>query len=189
VQSFQGTVKPLGDARPAWKVLRVLGNLLSLEGFDYETSEAVRDEALGSAEEIAEHLNNHFVGVPETTNFVIDSSAGMLERVSDVPIYFADPIVRRAASLQKTSDAKAPKALMSANMMEQRGLVAGDKVKITQGVGSVVLEMALDKRLPYGVVRIAAAHPSTAGLGAMFGPIQVEKAAVSAVSTATGEGA
>jgi NADH-quinone oxidoreductase subunit G len=46
-QSFNGTVKPLGETRPAWKVLRVLGNLLGLSGFDYENSEAIRDEALG----------------------------------------------------------------------------------------------------------------------------------------------
>src|ERR1700693_6449665 len=47
-QSFNGTVKPLGEARPAWKVLRVLGNLLGLSGFDYETSEAIRDEVIGA---------------------------------------------------------------------------------------------------------------------------------------------
>ncbi|MDR0481501.1 MAG: NADH-quinone oxidoreductase subunit NuoG, partial [Gallionellaceae bacterium] len=46
VQSFKGAVKPQGEARPAWKVLRVLGNLLNVSGFDYESSEAVRDEAL-----------------------------------------------------------------------------------------------------------------------------------------------
>ena len=50
VQSFKGTVKPLGDSRPAWKVLRVLGNLLAVPGFDYDSSEAVRDEALGNAD-------------------------------------------------------------------------------------------------------------------------------------------
>ncbi len=46
-QSFNGTVKPLGETRPAWKVLRVLGNLLDLQGFNYETSEAIRNEVLG----------------------------------------------------------------------------------------------------------------------------------------------
>ncbi|MHB1237747.1 MAG: NADH-quinone oxidoreductase subunit NuoG, partial [Gallionella sp.] len=45
-QSFRGAVRPLGEARPAWKVLRVLGNLLNVPGFDYDTSEAVRDEVL-----------------------------------------------------------------------------------------------------------------------------------------------
>lgn len=46
LQSFHGVVKPQGEARPAWKVLRVLGNLLSLGGFEYDTAEAVRVDAL-----------------------------------------------------------------------------------------------------------------------------------------------
>ena len=53
VQSFHGVVKPLGEARPAWKVLRVLGNLLGLAGFEFESSEEVRDEALGDVATIA----------------------------------------------------------------------------------------------------------------------------------------
>ncbi len=46
VQSFNGTVRPAGEARPGWKVLRVLGNLLGLQGFEYETSDQVRSEAV-----------------------------------------------------------------------------------------------------------------------------------------------
>ncbi len=46
VQSFNGTVRPAGEARPGWKVLRVLGNLLGVDGFDYETSDQVRSEAV-----------------------------------------------------------------------------------------------------------------------------------------------
>jgi NADH-quinone oxidoreductase subunit G len=57
-QSFNGTVKPAGDARPGWKVLRVLGNLLELENFDYETSEAIRDELLGKETDLSARLNN-----------------------------------------------------------------------------------------------------------------------------------
>ena len=47
VQSFYAVTKPLGETRPAWKVLRVLGNLLELDGFDYESSEAVRERGTG----------------------------------------------------------------------------------------------------------------------------------------------
>src|SRR3990167_4742837 len=57
VQSFNGAVKPLGEARPAWKVLRVLGNLLDVPGFDYDSSEAVRDEVLACVN-ISQKLNN-----------------------------------------------------------------------------------------------------------------------------------
>ena len=57
-QSFHGVVKPLGDTRPAWKVLRVLGNLLSIDGFDFETSEEVRNRALGDLSALAARLDN-----------------------------------------------------------------------------------------------------------------------------------
>ena len=56
-QGFHGVVKPFGDARPAWKLLRVLGNMLDLDGFDHESSEAVRDEALAAAD-AATRLSN-----------------------------------------------------------------------------------------------------------------------------------
>ncbi|MGE5118258.1 MAG: NADH-quinone oxidoreductase subunit NuoG, partial [Betaproteobacteria bacterium] len=58
VQSFHGVVRPRGETRPAWKVLRVLGNLLGLQGFAYETSEEVRAEALGDPAALADRLSN-----------------------------------------------------------------------------------------------------------------------------------
>jgi NADH-quinone oxidoreductase subunit G len=63
-QSFNGVVRPFGDARPAWKVLRVLGNLLSLPGFDQASSEQVRDEIIPSGEGFVGGLGNGLNGVP-----------------------------------------------------------------------------------------------------------------------------
>jgi NADH-quinone oxidoreductase subunit G len=97
-QSFNGVVRAPGDARPGWKVLRVLGNLLDIPGFDYETSEAVRAAAC-PAEGIAAKLDNRITGV----RVALPQPAPGLQRVADVPSYFADPIVRRAVSLQPTS--------------------------------------------------------------------------------------
>ncbi|RAG59943.1 hypothetical protein DN536_40305, partial [Burkholderia multivorans] len=57
VQSFNGVVRPLGETRPAWKVLRVLGSLLGLPNFEYETAEEVRLAALGEAG-VASRLSN-----------------------------------------------------------------------------------------------------------------------------------
>src|SRR5574340_1080871 len=119
VQSFKGAVKPLGDARPAWKVLRVLGYLLDVAGFDYETSEAVRDEALGGMD-VAAKLNNALQG---TTQFsVLSPQSSALQRVSDVPIYSADAVVRRAASLQRTRDAVAPCVMLNGAELAKLGL-------------------------------------------------------------------
>ncbi|MBA5604630.1 NADH-quinone oxidoreductase subunit G [Duganella sp. FT3S] len=173
-QSFNGTVKPLGDTRPAWKVLRVLGNVLGLSGFDYETSEAIRDEVLGAGvTDVSARLNNAAKAAPVAAAF---GAGNAPERVTDVPIYFADAIVRRAESLQKTADAAAPKAHLSTALAQQLGVVAGDKVKVSQGSGSAILVAAIDAGLPANAVRVAAAHASTAALGSMFGSITVEKA-------------
>jgi NADH-quinone oxidoreductase subunit G len=174
VQSFNGTVKPLADTRPGWKALRVLGNILGLSGFDYDTSEQVRDEALGAnVTNLASRLSN--VSQQPLLAASYSAPSTQLERVSDVPIYFADALVRRAEALQTTPDAQVPQAHLSAALALQLGIVAGDIVKLTQGEGSALLVAAINAKLPGNVVRVAAAHAATATLGAMFGPITVEK--------------
>lgn len=170
VQSFKGVVRPLGEARPAWKVLRVLGNLLKLDGFDYDTSEAVRDEVL--ATDPISRLDNTIADIVVQPSTTVEG----LQRVADVPIYSTDAIVRRAAPLQATADAATPKAWMNTAEMNKLGILEGEKVKVSQGVGSAILLAAADDRLPLGVVRVAAGHPATAALGAMFGTITVERA-------------
>ncbi len=172
-QSFNGTVKPLLETRPAWKILRVLGNILGLSGFGYDTSEAIRDEVLGAGvTDLSAKLNN----VSAQSLVAGSTSSTGTERIADVPIYFADAVVRRAESLQKMADAAAPKAHLSSALAQQLGVAAGDTVKVTQGSGSAILVAAVDAKLPANAVRVAAAHASTAALGAMFGPITVEKA-------------
>jgi len=171
-QSFHGVVKPLGETRPGWKVLRVLGTLLGLEGFGFESAEEVRAEALGDLSALGSRRENHAaLGVPVATG-----PAPNLERVADVPIYRADGIVRRAASLQLTADARPPVASLPTALWHQLGLAEGDRVRVTQGPASAVLPARLDPSLAATAVRVPAAHPDTAALGPMFGPLTVEKA-------------
>ena len=171
VQSFHGVVKPLADTRPAWKLLRVLGNMLDLKGFDFETSEEVRAEALGDLASIPARLSNAG-GVA-----VASSATGVaLERIADVPIYATDSLVRRATSLQLTADARAPVASLPPALWSQLGLSDGDKVRVSQGAAMVVLGARLDSTLALGTVRVPAGHAHTAVLGAMFGEVRVEKA-------------
>jgi len=174
VQSFNGTVKPLGDARPAWKVLRVLGNILGLPGFDYETSESVRDEVLGKGvADVSDKLSNTTKAALTAASF---GAGDKLERIADVPIYFSDALARRSAPLQATPDAAPPKAHISKALAEQIGVKNDDMVQVLQGAGSAILAARIDPSLPANVVRVPAAHPSTATLGDMFGPISVAKA-------------
>jgi NADH-quinone oxidoreductase subunit G len=174
VQSFNGTVRPLAETRPAWKVLRVLGNLLGLQGFDYETSEAVRDDVLGKGvTDVSAKLNNVASIAPAAAT---RGNAGALERVTDVPIYFTDALARRSEPLQRTVDANAPLVDLPSALADKLGVKAGGLVKVSQGSGSAVLVAAIDARLPANAVRVAAGHPATAALGAMFGAINVENA-------------
>jgi len=170
VQSFNGVVRPLGEARPGWKVLRVLGNELELAGFDYDSPEAVRADALPA--DVSARLSNSTSVMPALSFAAVQGA----ERIADVPLYFSDPIVRRAQALQKTADARPPRASANARTLAAFGVRPGDKARIRQGEAAALLECALDERLPDGVVRVPAAHASTSTLGPMFGPLTMEHA-------------
>jgi len=173
VQSFNGVVQPLGEARPAWKVLRVLGNLLGLTGFDYNGSEEVRREALGENAEVAGRLGNGIA--PASSSAAPVTRSGGLERIGEVPPYAADAIVRRARSLQMTRDAASPVASMNRALAESLGLRDGDLARVRQGAAEAVVGYAIDDKLPAGCVRLAAARPETAALGALFGGLTIER--------------
>ena len=170
VQSFHGVVKPLGETRPAWKVLRVLGNMLGVPGFDFETSEGVRAEALGDVATVLARLSND-IDAPIN----LSARAGTLERIADVPIYETDSLVRRAASLQLTADARAPVAGIPSALWAQLGLREGDTVRVSQGTASADLPARLDATLAANTVRVASGTVHTRTLGAMFGAITVTR--------------
>jgi len=175
VQSFHAVVRPLGETRPAWKVLRVLGNLLGLAGFEQATADEVRAEALGDLGLLASRLDNRSAAAL-TTAPVSVALAADFERVADVPVYSSDALVRRAPSLQATADAKPPVVGLPSALWLQLGLKPGDAVRVSQGQASATLPAREDATLAAKAVRIAAGHASTATLGAMFGRVQVERA-------------
>jgi len=167
LQSFVGVVRPLGETRPGWKILRVLGNLLGLDGFMQESSEQVCREALGSTA-AAERLNNQSVGALTAD---VSAISAELERLADVPIYATDLLVRHASSLQLSRDARqAAMAGVPTALWAKLGLQTGDYVRITQeGAGAVQLPAQLEAGLPERVVRVPAGLVQTAALGAAFG--------------------
>ncbi|MDD5404435.1 MAG: NADH-quinone oxidoreductase subunit NuoG [Sulfuricella sp.] len=174
-QSFNAVVKPQGEARPAWKVLRVLGNMFNLNGFGYNSAEEVRAEIIArGAMSLHEACNN------QSRNIQLGDAAPAavsgLQRIAEVPIYQADAVVRRADSLQRTVDGAAPGAVMNGVLLQQLQVEDGEMVVVRQGDGSTVMRARRDDALPLDCVRVAAGHPLTATLGPMFGEIVVEKA-------------
>ena len=94
LQSFHAVVRPLSETRPAWKVMRVLGNLLQLDGFDFESSQEVLAEA-----------STQPLNLSNATSTAIRLSAPVRKPVV-ASIYQLDGLVRRATSLQLTADAR-----------------------------------------------------------------------------------
>jgi NADH-quinone oxidoreductase subunit G len=169
-QSFKGTASPRGQSRPAWKVLRVLGNVLHLAGFDDESSETVRDAVMADGSQ--GRLSNQLQAEPGLSPM---STQG-LQRVTDVPIYRSDAMVRRAPALQATAASRAPVARMHQQTLDSLGLKTGDHVRVKSLTGQVSLSAELDNTLVPGAVRVAAAFDQTAALGSAFGQLQVERA-------------
>jgi NADH-quinone oxidoreductase subunit G len=170
VQSFTGIVQPLGETRPAWKVLRVIGNLLGVDGFDHDSADDVKQAAL--PDDIAARLSNRFSGSAAPKS----AAQGGLQRIAEIPIYAADALARRSSPLQNTVHGAYALVRMAPSTFSQLGLQAGDSVRISQG-GEAVLAVVVDEGVPEGCVCVPAARAETATLGPMFGPLKLERVA------------
>ena len=177
VQTIQPSVRPLADARPAWKVFRALGSLLNLEGFLYNLPEEVYADAF--AKPVQDLLNNSFTATPEIQQRIPIAAA--LERLADQPIYSSDAIVRRAPALQRTRDAKdATMVGVGQTLWTQLSLQAGDRVVLAQNGHTVEASVLLQPDLADGVVRIATATELSGQLASMSGEVSLSKSTVSA---------
>ena len=145
--------------------------MLGLNGFLFNTPEEVCNDAL--AKPVDERLNNRFTAA---LSLVPEQTVSGLERVTDLPIYGVDAIVRRAPALQLTRDAKNAHRLgLNAKTFAELDLKEGDLVAITQGSNSVQIPAMLEDQLAAGCVRLSATTPASALLGAMFGAVTVSR--------------
>ena len=171
VQSFNGTVAPLGETRPAWKILRVLGTLLGLSDFDYDDVEAIRKAVLPDEKIAGGILNNALSDMA-----VNDIGVGnVLTRLGDVPLYRTDAIVRHAEVLQQTRAAELEVASVHPSLLGQWGMASGTQARVRQGNHSAEVKIVADERVAPNCVRIPAALSISTVLGAMMGEISVER--------------
>lgn len=168
LQSFYGVVKGLGDSRPLWKVLRVLGNVFALQGFEYDSSEQVLKDAV-NADTLPEKLNNQAAW----QSAGVQTASGLV-RVGGVGIYHSDAIARRSVPLQATGHAAVPAARVHPNTLAALGLADGDMAQATQGGAKLAVTVAADAHLPENVVYLPL-HTENAALGALMNTIELAR--------------
>ncbi|HEX4878204.1 MAG TPA: NADH-quinone oxidoreductase subunit NuoG [Limnobacter sp.] len=166
VQTFKATAKPAGESRPGWKVLRVMGNLLGLEGFDFNSSEEVLKATLP-----ANLALNNVVGEQAVAGVAL---GGQLELAAYLPIYDTDALVRRASSLRQTKAAKPALAQISLSTAQALGVQSGDKVKLSDSQGgSLQAAVFVNKHIADNVVLVPVGRTETQSLLAAFGGVDV----------------
>ncbi len=169
-QSFRGVTAPLGESRPGWKILRVMGNLFNLDGFEFNASDEVREEIRSHCRNV--QLNN---ALPAAAPVRIDKPDGGLQRIGEVPIYAVDSLVRRASALQRTKDAVQDGVRINSDLAQRLGVTGAAKVKVTQDGGHAYLPLVIDDGIPDDCAWIASGLRASASLGNTFGPVELEK--------------
>ena len=168
-QSFAGAGQPFGEARPAWKVLRVLGNLFSLDGFDYTSSEQICTEARDACAQIQPD------NIVNSSNPLTPFKSEGLLRVAEVPIYATDPLVRRARSLQLSPLARPAEVRLHPDVARELGVAEREQVQVRQnGAAAVDLPLVLDERVPKGCAWIPAGLYASIALGPAVGPVAIQ---------------
>lgn len=172
-QTFKAVVSPMADSRPAWKILRVLGNLCSLEGFNFESSNQVR-EALSN--EISGYQNSTQTNgwdweCPKKLEFMNRNKE--IIRLAPVPLYASDNLVRRAKSLQATRDAGDNSVYLNKRLAESLQL-QGEKIRVISNGLSLTLPYKIDDTLPDYSVLIYSGIKETVALGGAYAVVELQ---------------
>lgn len=166
-QTVQGACKPFAESRPAWKILRVLGNLLHCHDFDYGSSEEVLKEIKSIVDMAAEI--KYLPYFPESLPFINQQ----LVRVGEWPLNRCDAIVRHAEALQKS--AASEPACIRVHPDTAKRLKLDEVATVSQGDIEITLPLKRDERVAPDVVWVANAMPETVDLGHSFAAITIKR--------------
>ncbi len=166
-QCFNGSVNPLGDARPGWKLVRVMANLLALDDFDDDSSEEVRNDLRTQVEEVTAQNSWKAATV---SSFSVGEG---LERIADIPAYRVDAVVRHAEALQHAADGGDAVIRVNPADLQRLNVAQATQLKITQGSVDVKLPFVADEAIPEGAIWIPAGFAETAELTESFGSVKV----------------
>ena len=175
-QSFNAASESYEEARPAWKILRVLGNVLGLEGFDYVSSIDVRDEIKQACDSVSEVNNSFEVSGIYTTLDKLVVTDNVLQRIGEVAEFCGDSLVRRASALQKSAPQQNAVQLNSVEITRlglQSSLDDKQLIDVKQGVETVSMPLILNDAIPDGCVLLASGTESSSLLGSAFGSVEI----------------
>lgn len=165
-QTFTGAVSPHGESRPAWKVLRVLGNLFSCREFDYNSTAEVLDEIKSAVNLMTER--SYKPVYPGS----LPANKQRLTRIGEWPLYRVDAIVRHAKALQQCASADANGIHIHPETADR--LKLADTATVSQGDIEIILPIIRNERMAADVVWLPNATPETADLGHAFSEIIIK---------------
>ena len=165
-QTFTGAISPHGESRPAWKILRVLGNLFNCRGFEYSSSAEVLDEIKTAANMMTERAYQPVYPGSLPVN------KHQLTRVGEWPLYRTDAIVRHANALQECASADASGIHIHPQTADRLNLA--DTATVSQGDIEIILPIIRNERMAVDVVWLPNAMPETADLGHAFSEIIIK---------------
>lgn len=172
-QNYRAAVKQRGDSKPGWKVLRVMGNVLGVDGFDYMSSQDVIDEFNASVKSAPNNTR------PFTGSEIFDkpealvSSANTLQKISHLHAHSVDATTRRATSLQKTYTPERNSVRINSSDIKSLGLDNCESVTVKQGDARAVMTLVSDDQVPEGCISLLAATNKSSILGASFGTLEI----------------
>ena len=173
-QNFQAAVLPMGDSRPAWKILRVLANIWDIRGFGYETLGEVLQEILGLRQTKPYYADN-IVSMPYVRGKKREKEQKQWVRLAPVSLYSVDNIVRRAQALQETQDANWQMVKVHPQAAKAQGLSEGQKVWVTQEgkKSNQPLPIIFSELIPMHAAWVPSSVEATRTLGMPFGLIEL----------------
>lgn len=169
-QSFNAVSKAAGHSKPGWKVLRVMGNLFNLDGFDYQSSEEVINELKSSLNGASDELNTRCEwSCPDNSS----AQVHQIQRIAELVIYKVDSVTRRAIALQKTQDARVDFARINSALAKKLKLEDGQVVTAKQGDNGAEITISIDDRISDNSVYLPAGIDAAASLGGGFDSIEL----------------
>jgi NADH-quinone oxidoreductase subunit G len=184
-QGFAAASQARGQSKPAWKVLRVMGNLFDIDGFDHQSSEDVVNELKA---ELKAELKTHTATIQQDNtpawNCPENHSAqnSGLQRIAELSIYSVDAVTRRATALQQTTDADINYVRVNTALAKKLKLDDEQQVTVTQGGSAnekgsdnigADMNLRIDDSITDNCVYLPAGLAAAATLGSGFDTIEL----------------